>query len=47
MHLWTWCEEAGRVRPLGSTEKATLVAVMAYAILTCYAGSSDFIYFQF
>jgi D-alanyl-lipoteichoic acid acyltransferase DltB (MBOAT superfamily) len=47
LHAWTWMEESGRVQPLGATAKATLAAVMTYAILTLYAGSSDFIYFQF
>lgn len=47
MHLWTWLHEHGRVAPLGPTTRALLAAAMTYGIVTMYAGTSDFIYFQF
>jgi alginate O-acetyltransferase complex protein AlgI len=47
MHAWTWLAERHRVSPLGATAKALLAAAMTYAIATMYAGTSDFIYFQF
>jgi alginate O-acetyltransferase complex protein AlgI len=47
MHVWTWLRERGDVGPLGATAKAALAAAMTYAIATLYAGTSDFIYFQF
>jgi alginate O-acetyltransferase complex protein AlgI len=46
-HLWTWAEERRLVAPLSPTSRAVLGAIMAYAIVTLYAGTSDFIYFQF
>jgi alginate O-acetyltransferase complex protein AlgI len=47
MHLWTWLHEHGRVAALGPTRQALLAAAMTYGIVTMYAGTSDFIYFQF
>ncbi|MGE0362559.1 MAG: MBOAT family protein [Vicinamibacterales bacterium] len=47
MHLWAWLDQRDRLPPLGDTGKALLAAAMAYGIATMYAGSSDFIYFQF
>ncbi len=47
MHAWAWLAERARVAPLGATAKAVLAAGMTYAIVTMYAGTSDFIYFQF
>jgi hypothetical protein len=47
MHLWTWLEEHRRVPPLGASSRALLAAAMTYGIVTMYAGTSDFIYFQF
>jgi alginate O-acetyltransferase complex protein AlgI len=46
-HAWTWAEERGIVRPLGAAARSVLAALMVYAVLTLYAGTSDFIYFQF
>ncbi len=46
-HGWTWLEERRIVRRPGPTFQAVVAAVMAYAILTLYAGTADFIYFQF
>jgi hypothetical protein len=47
MHVWTWLRERDRVPPLGPTGRALLAAAMTYGIVTMYAGTSDFIYFQF
>ncbi|MGD9902258.1 MAG: MBOAT family protein [Vicinamibacterales bacterium] len=47
MHAWTWLHERGRVGPLTANGKALLAAAMTYGIVTMYAGTSDFIYFQF
>jgi alginate O-acetyltransferase complex protein AlgI len=47
MHLWTWLRERDHVAPLSPTGRALLAAAMTYAIVTMYAGTSDFIYFQF
>ena len=47
MHLWAWLDEHGRVPPLGASSRALLAAAMTYGIVTMYAGTSDFIYFQF
>ncbi len=47
MHLWTWLHEQGRVAPLGPAARALLAAMMTYGIVTLYAGTSAFIYFQF
>ena len=46
-HAWAWAEERGAVKPLVPAMRAVLAAVMVYGILTLYAGTSDFIYFQF
>ena len=46
-HAWTWAEERRLVSPLGTPSRAALAAVMAYCIVTLYAGTSEFIYFQF
>ena len=46
-HAWTWAEERGAIRPLTASMRAALAAVMVYGIVTLYAGTSDFIYFQF
>ena len=46
-HLWTWLEERAVVRGLSPGGRAALAAIMAYCIVTLYAGTSDFIYFQF
>lgn len=46
-HVWVWSEERAVVKPLAPAARAALAAVMLYGILTFYAGTSDFIYFQF
>ncbi len=46
-HAWAWAEQRGVVRPLAPSARAALAAVMVYGIITLYAGTSDFIYFQF
>jgi alginate O-acetyltransferase complex protein AlgI len=46
-HLWTLAEERRVVSPLSAASRAVLGAIMAYGIVTLYAGTSDFIYFQF
>mgnify|MGYP001573307694 CR=1 FL=1 len=46
-HAWVWAEERGTVRQLTPAARAALAAVMVYGIVTLYAGTSDFIYFQF
>lgn len=46
-HAWTFAEERRLVSPLSASARAVLAAVMAYCIVTLYAGTSDFIYFQF
>jgi alginate O-acetyltransferase complex protein AlgI len=46
-HAWVWAEERGTLRPLPPSARAVLAAVMVYGIVTLYAGTSDFIYFQF
>lgn len=46
-HAWAWSEERAVVKPLTLTARAVLAAGMLYGILTLYAGTSDFIYFQF
>ncbi|MGE0042641.1 MAG: MBOAT family protein [Vicinamibacterales bacterium] len=47
LHAWTWAEERGSVRPLAPAARGALAAAMAYAAMTFYAGTSEFIYFQF
>jgi alginate O-acetyltransferase complex protein AlgI len=46
-HLFVWAEERGVARRLSPTAQAILAGLMAYCIVTLYAGTSDFIYFQF
>jgi alginate O-acetyltransferase complex protein AlgI len=46
-HAWVWAEERGTVPSLPAAARASLAAVMVYGIVTLYAGTSDFIYFQF
>ncbi len=47
LHAWTWAEERQLVPHPSFKVRAPLAAAMVYAILTLYAGTSDFIYFQF
>jgi alginate O-acetyltransferase complex protein AlgI len=47
LHAHTWLTEQGLVRPLRPAARAVLAAGMVYAIATLYAGTADFIYFQF
>ncbi len=47
LHLFTWLKERRLVTEPTVTAKAVLAAGMVYAILTLYAGTADFIYFQF
>lgn len=46
-HAWTWGVERRYVNPLRPAARAALAAAMVYCILTLYAGTSEFIYFQF
>lgn len=46
-HGWIWAHERRMVGELTPGTKAALAAVMAYCVATLYAGTSDFIYFQF
>jgi hypothetical protein len=46
-HAWSWAVERRYVGPLRPAARAALAAAMVYGILTLYAGTSDFIYFQF
>jgi hypothetical protein len=46
-HAFTWVRERGWVREPGLAARAVLAAFMVYSILTLYAGTADFIYFQF
>ena len=46
-HLWTLAEERRFVAALSPASRSVLAALMAYSIVTLYAGTSDFIYFQF
>ena len=46
-HAWVWAEERGSVGPLAPPARAVLAGMMVYSIVTLYAGTSDFIYFQF
>jgi alginate O-acetyltransferase complex protein AlgI len=46
-HGWTWLEERRIVRRPNPAFRAVIAAVMVYGILTLYAGTADFIYFQF
>jgi alginate O-acetyltransferase complex protein AlgI len=47
LHLATWLRERGVVGEPGPAVKAVLAAAMVYGIATLYAGTADFIYFQF
>ena len=47
LHAWTWAQERGLVDRPSPVARAALAAGMIYAIATLYAGTSDFIYFQF
>jgi alginate O-acetyltransferase complex protein AlgI len=47
LHVYTWVGERGLVRPLQPSLRAALAAGMVYAIATLYAGTAEFIYFQF
>jgi alginate O-acetyltransferase complex protein AlgI len=47
MHAHTWLHERRLVMPLPPPWRAALAASMVYAIVTLYAGTADFIYFQF
>jgi len=47
LHVYTWLREQGLVMPLQPAPRAVLAACMVYAIATLYAGTADFIYFQF
>jgi alginate O-acetyltransferase complex protein AlgI len=46
-HAFTWMRERGWVSEPGPATRAVLAALMVYAIVTLYAGTADFIYFQF
>ena len=47
LHAYTWLRERRLVMPLRPPYRAALAASMVYAIVTLYAGTADFIYFQF
>ena len=47
MHLRTFFEERSLLPKPDFRDKALWSGVMLYLIITCYGGSSDFIYFQF
>jgi len=47
VHLATWLRERAIIAEPGPATRAVLAAVMVYAIATLYAGTADFIYFQF
>jgi alginate O-acetyltransferase complex protein AlgI len=46
-HAYVWLEEHRRFEPVAAPARAVLAACMVYAIATLYAGTADFIYFQF
>lgn len=46
-HAFTWARERGWVAEPGPAVRAVLAAFMVYGIITLYAGTADFIYFQF
>ncbi|MGE0461873.1 MAG: MBOAT family protein [Vicinamibacterales bacterium] len=46
-HAFTWMRERGWVHEPGPATRAILAAFMVYGIVTLYAGTADFIYFQF
>ena len=47
LHIGVWLRERGLIGEPAPAVKAVLAAGMAYGILTLYAGTADFIYFQF
>jgi alginate O-acetyltransferase complex protein AlgI len=47
LHAHAWLRERHLVMPLQPPYRAALAASMVYAIVTLYAGTADFIYFQF
>jgi D-alanyl-lipoteichoic acid acyltransferase DltB (MBOAT superfamily) len=47
LHAFAWLSERRLVAPLSPAFRAVLAACMVYAIATLYAGTADFIYFQF
>jgi alginate O-acetyltransferase complex protein AlgI len=47
LHAFVWLRERGLVGEPTPTVKAVLAAGMVYGIATLYAGTADFIYFQF
>ena len=47
LHIVVWLRERGAVGEPGPALKAVLAAGMVYGITTLYAGTADFIYFQF
>ena len=47
LHVYAWLRERRLVMPLRPQLRAVLAACMVYAIVTLYAGTADFIYFQF
>jgi len=47
LHVFVWLRERGLVGEPTPTVKAVLAAGMVYGIATLYAGTADFIYFQF
>jgi alginate O-acetyltransferase complex protein AlgI len=46
-HAYVWLEERQGLGPVAAPARAILAAGMVYAIATLYAGTADFIYFQF
>jgi alginate O-acetyltransferase complex protein AlgI len=46
-HVFSWLREQRVVMPLKPQTRAVLAACMVYAIVTLYAATADFIYFQF
>ncbi len=46
-HAYVWVEERRLLGPVAPPARAVLAAGMLYAIVTLYAGTADFIYFQF
>jgi D-alanyl-lipoteichoic acid acyltransferase DltB (MBOAT superfamily) len=46
-HAYVWVEERRLLGPVAPPTRAVLAAGMVYAIVTLYAGTADFIYFQF
>jgi alginate O-acetyltransferase complex protein AlgI len=47
LHAFSWLRERRVVVPLKPQMRAVLAACMVYAIITLYAATADFIYFQF